>query len=370
MDRTLLRQLLGGLAAGDALGATSEFSPGAFATLRLRRDLVAKGIDWPFAVAGGGAFCWKPGEPTDDTDMAMCIIRACRDGFNVRKVADEFCVWRGGAPRDIGGTTRSALEAIIDGESFETAGRTVWAESGYKSAANGALMRNGIIPGICDDSIEQSYSASLASGIITHCHPLSVLTCAAQVWWLWELFEERWPFEREDWCADFHKSWTEWFTPRTEQPGIVQRWYQGVGDGHLADAWETLWSILWSDPKAFDPLHPDAIQHPGYCLTTLQVALWALYWSHADEAYPVRSGTRVAVKSLAGVLAKRGIDCLGWPAIVGKDADTYGAVAGPLIVAAHGGELPEALAGSLQALKQFDEFWPAPVEPGAMRIAQ
>ena len=31
---------------------------------------------WPFKAVGGGSFGWDPGQPTDDTDMAMCIIRA------------------------------------------------------------------------------------------------------------------------------------------------------------------------------------------------------------------------------------------------------------------------------------------------------
>ena len=44
---------------------------------------------------------------------------------------------------------------------------------------------------------------------------------------------------------------------------------------------------------------------------------------------------------------------LGWVALVGNDSDTYGATAGPLIAAAHGG-LPAEMTDSLSAVAEFD----------------
>ena len=50
-----------GLAAGDALGTTVEFkSPGSFSPLT---DIV-----------GGGPFRLEPGQWTDDTSMALCLL--------------------------------------------------------------------------------------------------------------------------------------------------------------------------------------------------------------------------------------------------------------------------------------------------------
>ena len=64
------RKLLAGLAAGDSLGSTVEFGS---------RDLVQTVYDpngWPFKQVGGGTFNWKPGEATDDTDMAWAMVKA------------------------------------------------------------------------------------------------------------------------------------------------------------------------------------------------------------------------------------------------------------------------------------------------------
>ena len=64
-----------GLAAGDALGTTLEFSrPGSFTPIH---DIV-----------GGGPFRLKPGQWTDDTSMAMCLaesLLACDGGWKHRK---------------------------------------------------------------------------------------------------------------------------------------------------------------------------------------------------------------------------------------------------------------------------------------------
>lgn len=52
-----------GLAAGDAVGTTLEFSqPGTFAPIA---DMV-----------GGGPFSLQPGEWTDDTSMALCLTES------------------------------------------------------------------------------------------------------------------------------------------------------------------------------------------------------------------------------------------------------------------------------------------------------
>jgi len=63
-----------GLAVGDALGATSEFQDpkevGSNCVEAYSR------YNWPAKLAGGGLLHWGVGEPTDDTDMALCILRS------------------------------------------------------------------------------------------------------------------------------------------------------------------------------------------------------------------------------------------------------------------------------------------------------
>ena len=72
LDPTL-RVLLTGLHAGDSLGSTSEFvAPRDIPAVM--REHEAHG--WPHWQVGGGTFGWESGDPTDDTDMALCLVRA------------------------------------------------------------------------------------------------------------------------------------------------------------------------------------------------------------------------------------------------------------------------------------------------------
>jgi ADP-ribosyl-[dinitrogen reductase] hydrolase len=51
-----------GLAAGDCLGAPIEFGE-----IRVRPRQ-----EWATEITGGGAFDWRPGQGTDDTDHLGC----------------------------------------------------------------------------------------------------------------------------------------------------------------------------------------------------------------------------------------------------------------------------------------------------------
>jgi ADP-ribosyl-[dinitrogen reductase] hydrolase len=120
-----------GLAVGDALGATLEFS---------RRDSRPPVTD----LVGGGPFGLKPGEWTDDTSMALCLADSllhCR-GFDAADLLQRFCAWRRdgvnsvtGECFDIGATTARALDR------FERTGQIAWAHEDPRQAGNGSLMR-------------------------------------------------------------------------------------------------------------------------------------------------------------------------------------------------------------------------------------
>ncbi len=66
-----IKLLMLGLAAGDSLGSTSEFCAQSSVPEVYNRY---KAEGWPFKQVGQGSFAWKPGEPTDDSAMAMCIV--------------------------------------------------------------------------------------------------------------------------------------------------------------------------------------------------------------------------------------------------------------------------------------------------------
>ena len=120
-----------GLAAGDAVGTTLEFS---------RRDTNPPLTD----MVGGGPFGLEPGQWTDDTAMALALGYSLADGdvFDPEDCMSRFVSWyRSGAYSctgecfDIGGATRAALQR------FERDGNPFAGSNHPESAGNGSLMR-------------------------------------------------------------------------------------------------------------------------------------------------------------------------------------------------------------------------------------
>lgn len=125
-----------GLAVGDALGTTIEFSkPGTFDPI----------VD----MVGGGPFRLAPGEWTDDTSMALCLAESLVEcgGFDPRDQMNRYLRWRdeghlssNGRCFDIGGTVSEALHR------FEADGDPYAGSTDEYSAGNGSLMRLAPIP--------------------------------------------------------------------------------------------------------------------------------------------------------------------------------------------------------------------------------
>lgn len=120
-----------GLAIGDALGTTLEFSP-----RDTRRRLTG--------MEGGGPFRLNPGQWTDDTSMALALaesLLAC-DGLDEHDLMSRFVRWwkegaysSNGTCFDIGMTVRSALTRFLDD------GNPIAGPTNPMSAGNGSLMR-------------------------------------------------------------------------------------------------------------------------------------------------------------------------------------------------------------------------------------
>lgn len=113
-------------AAGDALGAGYEFGP----------PLPA---DEPVHPRGGGSFNWAPGEWTDDTQMATCILSVLADGSSdVERVAGNFRTWYRHGPADVGIQTSTVLSQTGDLRAIAVAHARAHPSN---SAGNGSLMR-------------------------------------------------------------------------------------------------------------------------------------------------------------------------------------------------------------------------------------
>ncbi len=114
-----------GLAMGDALGAQVEFKrPGTFDPVR--------------EMKGGGFFRLRPGQITDDTQMALISARNLlrHNGFHPKSLMEDFLTWRDSDECfDVGNSIREALDRFReDGEPFQGV-------DALEYSGNGSIMR-------------------------------------------------------------------------------------------------------------------------------------------------------------------------------------------------------------------------------------
>ena len=151
-----------GLACGDALGGPLEF---------LERDEIA--ARFPAGVTefiGGGWLGLDPGEVTDDTQQALILAESLTaDGLDLDRLGAGLVAWFHSGPKDIGDTTRIALEALAAGTASLDAGASALAIRGERaSAANGAVMRCAPVALRFRRDRERLVRASLESARVTH----------------------------------------------------------------------------------------------------------------------------------------------------------------------------------------------------------
>jgi ADP-ribosylglycohydrolase len=348
MNIPLARKLLLGLAAGDALGSTSEFQSRemVLATLRKYQDQ-----GWPYRQVGGGAFDWKPGDFTDDTALALAILRGSKDhGFNPKAVALEFVAWYKSGPRDIGGTTRHACQSLIRGTPWRDVGLKIYRKN-PQSLSNGSLMRNGIVPALTE-SLEDIFEISLKQGIITNYAPLCVACCAFQCWVIINLHDGT-KFSPTSFIHNFVDDWSRW-VQKCRDPEI-QLWRKNVTGAEIIAALSRLKEAL--EDSQFDPFKHDFTGNSGFCVTTLQVAWWALKLAHepANWKPELREQWSALFPGFDGFKHELKGDALALVPLVGHDADTNAACAGPMIAAAH--PIPKSMTDGLQAAREFDDLF-------------
>ena len=330
-----IRTLMEGLAAGDALGVTSEFK--SLEEVRLTY-LLQKSSGWPFEPIGGGPFGFRARRPTDDAEMALAIVNAWAESveeegvsprFDGERIAANFVKWLESGPRDIGMTTRATLKAVQAGTPWHQGGLKFWRRT-PKAWSNGSLMRNGVVAGTGEGDYE-IFRHTLFHGLITHWAPLPAICCAAQSWLIHngeELGEQLWEGEAgsevlsSGWKQAFRTRWDFWLC--TDDDPVVKEWRDTTWADH-EDAWQRFMAADFS-PDSFRPFAP--IEHLGFCLTTLQIGVWAMQWAYRDQPYPTEY---LPEKFPTEPFLQTGAEVLSWVAMIGRDSDTYGATAGPMI---------------------------------------
>ncbi len=147
-----------GLAVGDALGTTVEFE--------------ARGTFPPVTgMIGGGPFNLKPGEWTDDTSMALCLLDSLAHDprLDERDLMDRFVRWwRHGENSvtgrcfDIGITTRAALSH------YEKTGDPIAGSTDPRSSGNGGIMRLAPVVLVAPDDPDRAADLARRQSRTTH----------------------------------------------------------------------------------------------------------------------------------------------------------------------------------------------------------
>ena len=148
-----------GLAIGDALGATVEFLTAG----EIRRQY---GIHKH--LMGGGWLRLKPGQVTDDTQMALALGEAIleRGKWDLKAIADRWIIWLKSKPVDVGNICRRGLVRYLRDGTLES-------RMNEADAGNGACMRNLPVVLLTVYDQERLEAYTLAQCHVTHNHPLS-----------------------------------------------------------------------------------------------------------------------------------------------------------------------------------------------------
>jgi len=272
------RGCLLGLAAGDALGTTLEFThPGSFAPLT---DMV-----------GGGPFHLKPGEWTDDTSMALCLAESLvtRQGFDPIHQLETYVRWWAdghfsvkGRCFDIGTTTAAALRRFAESpQRVPYPGSTA-----SHSAGNGSLMRLAPAPLAFANNPSEAIARAADSSRTTH----GALECVDACRYFAGLL-----------LAAVHGLSKEQILNNEYEPAV-----KSFLAGPLAP------KVAEIAGGSFGRKSPPQIRGSGYVIHTLEAALWAF---HSTDTF--RDGALKVVN-------------------LGEDADSTGAVYGQIAGAFYG----------------------------------
>lgn len=266
------RGCLLGLACGDAVGTTVEFSPrGSFLPVT---DMV-----------GGGPFDLPMGAWTDDTSMALCLgtsLVECQ-GFDAQDQMNRYCLWRDqgylsstGTCFDIGLTVSGALAR------FQRTGEPFSGSTDPRTAGNGSIMRLAPIPIYYHPSLADTLAYAADSSRTTHGTAEAVDGCRLLAWLLHHALAGLSKAALRTQMA--HYGFAPALTPKIQE----------LTTGMFLDKTET------------------DIRGSGYVVESLEAAIWCFWHTDTFEAAVLHAVN------------------------LGDDADTTGAVVGQIAGAYYG----------------------------------
>jgi ADP-ribosylglycohydrolase len=167
--RNFYKDVLFGVAIGDALGVPVEFKSRESIAQRPVTDMI-----------GFGTYDLPPGTWSDDSSLTFCLADVLADSYDLQKIANSFVNWlydeqwtARGEVFDVGIATRAAIERILRKVRPDLAGGFDESSNG-----NGSLMR--ILPllfYIKDKPVKDRFAIAKEVSAITHGHVRSVIAC-------------------------------------------------------------------------------------------------------------------------------------------------------------------------------------------------
>lgn len=272
--------VLVGQACGDALGVPYEFS--------------APPVGEPLML-GGGLGPYRPGEWSDDTQMAVCIAQVSATGADLStaaaldEIAAGFETWFAGGASDVGTQTRALLEEVRTrqgrrGQVLRQAAEELHTRTG-RTAGNGALMRTAVVGLSRLEDPAATAAAARAVAELTHIDPLAGDSCV-----LWSELVR----------TVVHSG------PDAVQDGMIPLGVELLPRSRRGQWHDVIGAVL-------DAPSPSHFDHNGYTVSALQAAYCA-----------VLAGLRAAPDQLvrAGLVAA---------VSAGHDTDTVAAIAGGVL---------------------------------------
>ena len=258
MKKVTLNQIRSGtygFCTGDALGVPVEF--------RTRSELQTHPLT---EMRSGGTHGQPAGTWSDDSSMALCLMASLgeKEAIDYQDIMDRFTDWyyHGaytpfGDCFDCGNTCGRAINNYRHGTPAAECG-----ETSNRSNGNGSLMR--ILP--LAYPLYDNYGRDLASNNsamrlihtvsgLTHRHPIAQSSCGIYLCIAVNLLDG---FGKEAAIRDGIASALAWYR---DQPDFAD---------HI-HVWDRLKSV-----KEFQDLPEDEIGSSGYCVDTLEAALWCL----------------------------------------------------------------------------------------------
>lgn len=286
-----------GLACGDAVGTTVEFSPpGTFTPVT---DMVGKG---PFGL--------KAGQWTDDTSMALCLAESLLEkrGFDPVDQLNRYSRWwreghwsSTGRCFDIGNATRGALVEFLRTDA------PYCGQTHEFSAGNGSLMRLAPVPMFYARVPEQAIERAGESSRTTHGAPTTIDACR---YYSGLIVGALHGVSKEILLAPHFSPLPGYWQSRPLHPQIAD-----IAAG------------------SFRQKQPPEIRGTGFVVDALEAALWAFYRSTS-----FREGCLLAVN-------------------LGNDADTTAAIYGQLAGAYYGRDgIPAAWLDKLALRAEIADF--------------